>query len=65
MQTLQYTVNLKPNYVRARSQLGDLLIQLGRIEEGKAQYQFILEKLSSTDEEVRTKLNALETPTTE
>ena len=65
VQTLQYTVNLKPNYVRARSQLGDLLIQLGRIEEGKAQYQFILEKLSSTDEEVRTKLNALETPTTE
>lgn len=58
--TLQKTIELKPNYVRARSQLGDLLVQMNRPEEAKAQYQFILDKLSPTDTEVQEKLRQLD-----
>lgn len=65
VKTFQRTVELKTNYVRARSVLGDLLVQLGRVEEGKTQYRFILENLSSTDEEVRGKLHSLEAPQSE
>jgi Flp pilus assembly protein TadD len=60
VETLQHTVEIKPNYIRARSALGDLLVQLGRVEEGRQQYRFILEKLSPTDALVQEKLNALD-----
>lgn len=59
-ETLHKTVELKPNYVRARSELGNLLIELGRVEEGRAQYRFILEKLSPSDTVIREKLEGLE-----
>jgi O-antigen ligase/Flp pilus assembly protein TadD len=56
VQTLEHTVEIKPNYPKARVELGDLLIQLGQVEAGKNQYRFILENLASNDEEVRQKL---------
>src|SRR5690606_10988545 len=34
-------VELKPNYIKARSELGDLLVELGKVEEGREQYRFI------------------------
>jgi tetratricopeptide (TPR) repeat protein len=61
VKTLQHTVEIKPDYVRARVELGDLLVGLGQVEAGKAQYRFILEKLSPNDEETKAKLDALET----
>ena len=60
VQTYQTTVRLRPTYIKARSAMGDLLIQLGRVEEGRAQYQFILENLSSTDEGIKAKLEELD-----
>jgi len=65
VETFQYTIDIRFNYVKARIALGDLLIQLGKIEEGKQQYQFILENLASTDVETKEKLNALENPASE
>jgi tetratricopeptide (TPR) repeat protein len=65
VETFQHTVTIRPNYVKARLTLGDLLVQLGRIEEGKAQYYYILENLASTDTETKEKLNALENPVEE
>lgn len=56
-------VELKPNYIKARSELGDLLVELGKVEEGREQYRFILENLSPGDENVREKLNSLELET--
>jgi tetratricopeptide (TPR) repeat protein len=61
VRTLQHTVEIKPDYVRARAELGDLLVGLGQVEAGKEQYRFILEKLSPNDEETKAKLDALET----
>ncbi|MFH2118402.1 MAG: O-antigen ligase family protein [Candidatus Paceibacterota bacterium] len=65
VETLQHTVDIRFNYVKARIALGDLLVQLGRVEEGKKQYRFILENLASTDLETKEKLEALEQPTNE
>lgn len=65
IETFQHTINIRPNYVKARSSLADLLVQLGQIEAGRDQYLFILENLASTDEETRTKLESLARPSDE
>ncbi|OGJ37206.1 MAG: hypothetical protein A2383_03270 [Candidatus Pacebacteria bacterium RIFOXYB1_FULL_39_46] len=62
VETLQQTIELRYNYIKARIALGDLLVQLGRVEEGKQQYQFILDNLATTDTETQEKLRALEQP---
>ncbi len=58
--TLEKTIALKPNYEAARTELAQHLINQGKLEEAKAQYQYILEKITPENQLIQEKLKAVE-----
>lgn len=58
---LQKAVELKPNYIDARFELGKMYQDSGNIEGARLEYLFILEKLTPDNEPVRKQLELLNT----
>ncbi len=56
---LEKTVEMKPNYQAARLSLAEQYRQLGKKEEAKQQYEYILQKIQPDDEGVKSLLASL------
>ncbi len=56
---LQQAIELRPNYGKARLVLADKLAEKDKVNEARAEYQYILDHISPDDELVKKKLNSL------
>jgi tetratricopeptide (TPR) repeat protein len=59
IETLQRTIELKPNYRNARLALGLLYADQGETKKARAEFEYILEKIDPEDELVRQQLEEL------